>query len=81
MLARLGITIFSNNGNNQNANLQPSNLSNSNIELPSSMEVSNRLNTLESQVSHGFFRQLGKKVLEILDIYIEKMKSRKQSYK
>lgn len=81
MLTRLGITIFSENVNNQNSNLQQSNLSNSNIELPSSMEVSNRLNTLESQVSHGFFRQLGKKVLEILDVYIEKMKNKKQGYK
>ena len=73
MLTRLGIKIFSNN----------SNISNNNIELPSiqSIEVENRLNVLENQVGHGFFRQLGVKLLEILDVYIEKIKNKKQSYK
>jgi hypothetical protein len=43
-------------------------------------------NPIEASVSNrniatGFFRQLGVKVLELIDIYIERLKEKKQKYK
>jgi hypothetical protein len=34
-----------------------------------------------NNITRGFFRQLGERVLEIIDIYIEKMKEKRQKYK
>lgn len=75
MLGRLGLSIYSNFSGNT---MSHSNISNTNIELPSSVS-----STTQNQVAvtaHGFFRQLGVKILEILDIYIEKMKDKRQKY-
>jgi hypothetical protein len=48
------------------------------LELPSSAPTSH--NHQVAVTAHGFFRQLGTKILEILDIYIEKMKDKRQKY-
>jgi hypothetical protein len=56
----------------------PSNISNTNLELPLSSHIIeyNQANT----TAHGFFRQLGTKILQIIDIYIEKMKDKRHKY-
>lgn len=72
LLTRLGISIFTGNQNtNQNVG---------NITIPSSSVV----NTIESNtnnIGRTFFRQLGDKVLNLLDVLIEKLKDNRQKYK
>lgn len=68
LLTRLGIQIFTGNGNNNQNNVQPPP-----ITLPTTSN--------ESEIGRGFFRQLGQKVLTLLDVFIENLKNKKQKYK
>lgn len=70
ILSRLGINIFTN--------------ANQLTSIPSfnTAERSNKpLHSSSSEITHGFFRQLGIKVLELLDVIIEKMKDKRLKYK
>lgn len=71
LLAKLGITIFSGNSS-QNSNMLTRPIE---ITQPISQNQSN------NEIGRGFFRQLGQKVLELIDIYIERMKDKRQNYK
>ena len=73
LLTRLGIRIFSNNNTNQT----PQIINTSPIVINNIIPSENR----ERAIGQGFFRQLGVKVLELLDIFIENMKNKKQKYK
>jgi hypothetical protein len=74
ILSNLGLNIYSNLWGKDS--LVPSNISTTNLELPLSEPINNQ-NIIST---HGFFRQLGKKLLEMLDLYIEKMKDKRQKY-
>lgn len=69
LLNRLGINITT-------RLIEPTNISNTNIELPST-SINNH-----EQASTGqhFFRELGKKGLQLIALYIEKMKDKRQKY-
>lgn len=71
LLTRLGINIFANNNNNsipQAASTSP-------------IVINNVIENTERSIGQRFFRQLGVKVLELLDVFIEKMKNKQQKYK
>jgi len=73
LLTRIGINLFSSNTATvpQPINSSPINI---NIQNPNSEN-----NVRE--ISSGFFRQLGKKLLEVIDLYIEKLKDGRAKYK
>lgn len=75
MLGRLGLNIYS---NLSGSSVSHSNISNTNLELPLSATTTH--NHQVAVTAHGFFKQLGSKILEILEIYIEKMKDKRQKY-
>lgn len=69
LLTRLGIRLFANT-----PQIQPTT---NTIEIRNVPVQPNTAN----EIGHGFFRQLGVKVLELIDIFIEKMKDKRQKYK
>ena len=75
LLTRLGIQIFS--GLSQNTNGETNR---DNIEITIPQQLNQATNT-DRQAVTGFFRQLGEKVLKLIDIYIERMKEKTQKYK
>ena len=73
LLTRLGIRIFANNNSNQT----PQTINTSPIVINNIIPSENT----ERVIGQGFFRQLGVRVLELLDVFIENMKNKKQKYK
>jgi hypothetical protein len=71
LLTRLGINLF-----NTNSNIPQSTSTTSN---PIHITIENPQNN-ERQISSGFFRELGKKLLVVIDLYIEKLKDKRQKY-
>lgn len=70
LLTRLGIRIFANNNN-----------SNQIPQTVNTNTINNVSGNTERAIGQGFFRQLGVKVLELLEVFIENMKNKKQNYK
>lgn len=76
LLARIGISLF---GASSNSSIvQPVNSNPIHITIESS-NISPENNT--RQISSGFFKELGKKLLEMIDLYIEKLKDGRTKYK
>lgn len=73
LLTRLGIRIFANNNSNQ----IPQTVNTSPIVINNIIPSGNT----NRSIGQGFFRQLGVKVLELLEVFIENMKNKKQKYK
>lgn len=80
LLTRLGISIFAPNSSQNSGSITMPGSSNSGIiTIPS---VSNSGNTPNSEeIGRGFFRQLGEKVLKLIDALIVKLESKQQKYK
>lgn len=75
LLTRLGIQIFS---------PAASTISNSAPSITLSSEGSSRVNQINNdatEIGRGFFRQLGEKVLKLIDALIIKLESKQQKYK
>lgn len=78
LLARLGIRIFSGlSGSGSNTGGENIYRGESNITLPGQANGER----ITNRVATGFFRELGAKVLSLIDIMIERLKENKQKYK
>lgn len=71
LLTRIGINLF-----NTDTNLPQSSSTNVN---PIHITIENTGNNTR-EVASGFFRELGKKLLVVIDLYIEKLKDKRQKY-
>jgi hypothetical protein len=69
LLSRIGINLF-------NTNIPQSSSTNVN---PIHITIDNTGNNTR-EVASGFFRELGKKLLVVIDLYIEKLKDKRQKY-
>lgn len=71
LLTRIGINLF-------NTTTNTTQVPNTNLN-PIHITIENTANNAR-EISSGFFRELGKKLLVVIDIYIEKLKDKRQKY-
>src|SRR3954469_508063 len=69
LVARLGLNLF---------NTETPQASSTNVN-PIHITIDNTGNNTR-EVASGFFRELGKKLLVVIDLYIEKLKDKRQKY-